>query len=297
MKVVIAGASGFIGPALSQHLRGAGHEVVRLVRRPAQADDEVTWDPTTGDLDRAALDGVQAGINLAGMPLADRRWTPQVKRELRASRIDATRTLAEALADLDAEVLLQSSAIGVYGHDTGDAVVSETTPVGTDFLADLCVDWEAAARPARESGVRVAALRTGLVMGPSGGAFEPLLRMLRLGVGGPMGRGHAWWSWITLLDQVRAMEFLLENDVDGPVNLVAPEPVRNRTLIRAIAQAMRRPSLLSVPPIALKVMLGEFADEVLASRRIIPGVLLDAGFEFHHAGVHEAAEWLVAEPR
>lgn len=295
MRVAIAGASGFVGRALVTELRQAGHEVVRLVRREANSPDEVSWDPTTGIVDRAALEGVQAGVNLSGAPLADKRWNVEYKREVRASRTSTARTLAQALVDVGAASLLQASAIGFYGQHHADDLIDESSPAGTDFLADVCVDWEAAALAAVEGGLRVAYLRTGLVAAADGGAFDPILRTLRLGVGGPLGSGSAWWSWISLPDEVRAIRFLLEEDIEGPVNLVSPQPVPNAQLIRAIGRELHRPALLPAPAIALKLALGEFADEVLASRRVVPGVLLDAGFDYDHPSVPDLARWLVAD--
>ncbi len=294
MRIVVSGASGFIGPALISELARRGHEVLTLVRRPATRTGEITWDPSGGGLNPLSLKGVDAAINLSGAPLAGKRWTPSYKRELHTSRTGTARTLATALAEAGGSVLLQGSAIGYYGQHHGGDIIDEQTPAGSDFLADLCADWELAASPAVEAGLRVAYLRTGLVMGPKGGAFAPLLRPMRFGLGGPLGSGRAWWSWITLADHVSAVAQLLDMDIEGPVNLTAPHPVTNARLTAALARAVKRPAVLPVPPFALRAALGEFADEILASRRITPQVLLDAGFQFAHPDVDVAARWLVA---
>jgi uncharacterized protein (TIGR01777 family) len=241
-----------------------------------------------------SLKGVDAAVTLSGAPLAGKRWTQSYRRELRTSRTESARTLATALAEAGGSVLLQGSAIGYYGQHHDADLIDERSPAGSDFLADLCADWERAASPAVEAGLRVAYLRTGLVMGPKGGAFAPLLWPMRFGLGGPIGSGRAWWSWITLADHVSAVARLLEADVEGPVNLTAPHPVTNAQLTAALARALNRPAVIPVPPFVLRAALGEFAEEILASRRITPQVLVDAGFQFAHPEIDLAARWLVA---
>lgn len=293
MRVVVAGASGLIGTALVHRWRAAGHDVVRLVRREPTAPGEVRWDPAGGELDPAAVTGADAAVDLAGAGVGDRRWTASYRRTILESRTRATTTLARAMAQADRPpaVLLQASATGYYG-DRGDDVLTEGSLPSEDFLARVCVAWEAAAAPARAAGIRTVLLRTGLVLAPGGGAAGALLPLVRLGLGGPLGDGRSWWSWITLQDEVRAIEHLLTGDVSGPVNLVSPEPARNGDVVRAIAAAQHRPALLPVPALALRAAVGAFAEEVLASRRVLPRVLEGSGFTFSHPDVASAAAWL-----
>lgn len=293
MRIVVSGASGFIGPPLLEHLRARGHEVLQLVRRLPRTTDEVEWDPAAGTLDVDALQGVQAAINLSGAGVGDKRWTSEYKRVIRDSRVDSTRTLATALAALSPRptVLLQASGMDYYG-DTGDEVVNERFPRGDGFLADVCEEWEAAARPAQDAGIRVAHLRTSLVLARDGGSLARLLPLYKAGIGGPMGRGRMWWSWITLPDTLGVIEFLLTAEVDGPVNVAAPDPARQKDFSKALAGALHRPSVVPVPPQALRVVLGEFAENVLASHRLAPQVLLDAGYRFEHPDVASAVAWI-----
>ncbi len=295
MKVVLSGASGFIGVPLVGQLKADGHEVVQLVRRMPRTADEIEWDPAAGSLDPAALEGVDAAINLSGAGVGDKRWSGEYKRVIRDSRLDSSRTLATALAALPRppRVLVQASGMDYYG-DTGDTRVPEKHPRGDGFLADVCEEWEAAAQPAEDAGIRVAHLRTSLVLGHDGGSLAKLLPLFKLGLGGPMGRGRMWWSWITLPDTLSAIRFLVDNDVSGPVNIAAPDPVRNKDFTAELAKALHRPALVVVPPPALKVVLGEFAGNVLASHRLAPQVLLDAGFEFEHPDIASAMAWVAA---
>jgi uncharacterized protein (TIGR01777 family) len=297
VRIVVSGASGFVGRPLLEHLRAHDHEVLQLVRRTPRTGEEVEWDPAAGTIDVGALEGVQAAINLSGAGVGDKRWTNEYKRVLRDSRVDSSRTLATALASLSPRpaVLLQASGMDYYG-DTGDEVVSERFPRGDGFLADVCEEWEAAARPAQDAGIRVAHLRTSLVLGRDGGSLGRLLPLFKLGLGGPMGRGRMWWSWITLPDMLGVVEFLLTAEVDGPVNVAAPDPVRNKEFTAALAGALHRPALAPVPPPALRVVLGEFAENVLASHRLAPQVLLDAGYRFEHPDLESAVQW-VSAPR
>ena len=295
MRIVVSGASGLIGRPLLARLRQDGHDVLQLVRRPSRGPQEVTWDPTTGRLDPAALQGVEAAVNLSGAGVGDKRWTPEYQEVIRRSRIDSTLTLAGALAELTPRprVLLQGSAIGLYG-DRGDEVLTERSVPGQGFLAEVVTDWEAAARPAVDAGIRVAHLRTGLVMSPDGGAFGRLLPLFKVGLGGRLGAGSMWWSWITMPDWVAAAAFLLEQEVSGPVNLTGPEPVTNKDMTAAMGRALRRPALFFVPPVGLRAGLGGFASEIMASQRVVPRTLQDAGFRFTHSDADAAARWLAA---
>ncbi len=245
-----------------------------------------------GGSTRRPLGRVDAAVNLAGAGVGDQRWDEEWKRTIVESRTSSTALLARTLASLDAApaVLLQGSAIGYYGS-RGEELLDESAPAGEEFLARACVAWEAAAAPARAAGIRTVSLRTGLVMAPEGGAFGQLLPLVKLGLGGPLGDGRSWWSWITLEDELRAIDHLLHADVSGPVNLVAPDAERNRTLITALAKAHHRPSVLPVPAFALRAALGEFAEEVLASRRLAPAALLASGFRFSHPDVASAVRW------
>jgi uncharacterized protein (TIGR01777 family) len=294
MKIVVSGASGLIGSALVSAARADGHEVLRLVRRVPSAADEVRWDPGSGQVDSRRLTGVDAAVHLAGAGVGDRRWTPSYKAKIRDSRVQGTRTLATALTTLDPRprVLVSGSAIGFYG-DTGDRAADETTPAGSTFLAGVVRDWEAATQPAEEAGIRVVHARTGLVIARKGGAFGRLLPLIRLGVGGPIGSGRQWWSWITLADEVRALLFLLSHEgVSGPVNVTAPHPERNGDIIDAIARGFHRRALVKAPHAALRLGLGEFADELVVDQRAVPRRLLDAGFRFAHPDLAAAVRTL-----
>ena len=281
MRIAITGASGLIGTALSDSLRADGHEVLPVVRRPARSADEVSWDPAKGLIDVEALRGVDAVVHLAGAGVGDRRWNTRYKAEIMASRILGTQTIAQAVVDAGVPVLVSGSAIGLYG-DAGDAVLTEAAGRGPGFLADVVEAWEDATRVAQEAGVRVALIRTGLVAAKTGGAFGKLLPIFRLGLGGPLGNGRAWWAAISLHDEVRAIRFLLERPLHGAFNLTAPTPVTNRAFSQALGRALRRPALVPVPRFALRLVVGEFADEILASQRVVPQRLLESGFVFDH---------------
>jgi uncharacterized protein len=290
MDIVVAGSHGLIGCALLERLREDGHRVRRLVRRPPQTAQEREWDPDAGFLDPAALEGADAVVNLAGAGIGERRWTTAYKRLLLTSRTRTTGLLARTIAQLDepVPVLVQGSAIGYYG-DRGAQVLTETSTSGDGFLAHLVREWEAATRPAEEAGVRVVHARTGIVLAPEGGALGRLLPFLRLGVGGPLGRGRQYWSWITLRDEVAALCHLLTAPVHGPVNLCAPQPSTNAQVTRALARALHRPAVVHVPTVALKVVLGELATDILGSQRALPTVLEASGFRFTDADLDDAA--------
>ncbi len=291
MDIAVTGSSGLIGEALTQPLDADGHRVRRLVRREPSGPDEVRWDPARGEIDAAGLTGIDGAVNLAGPGIGDKRWSDERKRELRDARVDGTRLLAEAMASLDPRpsVLIQGSAMGYYG-DRGDEVLTEASGPGDDFLARLCVDWEAAAGPAADAGIRVVPIRTGIVLAPGGGALAKLLPLFKLGVGGRMGNGKQWWSWITIDDEVAAIRFLLDHDVSGPVNLAAPGTVTNQQLTEALGRVLKRPTLLPVPRFGPKLLIGGEATEAFlyASQRMQPAVLEAEGFTFAHTDVESA---------
>ncbi|EYR64757.1 epimerase [Actinotalea ferrariae CF5-4] len=293
MRVIIAGSHGLIGSALVRHLHEGGHDVVRLVRHEVRGADEIAWDPDAGRLDAADLAGADAVVNLGGAGVGDRRWTAAYRRTVLQSRTRPTSLLARTLAEVDGgpRVLLQGSAVGFYG-DRGEEVLTEASPGGTGFLADVVRAWEDSTGAAVDAGVRVAHLRTGIVVSRSGGSFGRLLPLLRLGVGGPLGSGRNYWPWITLVDQVRAIEHLLTAEVAGAVNVVGPEPAPQGEVVRAIARELHRPAVLAVPRFALRIAVGEFADDILASQRVLPEVLTASGFTFTHADLAAAARWV-----
>jgi uncharacterized protein (TIGR01777 family) len=299
MRIAIAGSSGFLGTHLVADLTGAGHEAVRLVRRPPRGPSEVRWDPRAGALDPAVLSTVDAVVNLGGANVG-RYWTGAYRRKIRDSRVDTTATIARALAAVRSAAVgggqgpttwLNSSAVGFYG-DTGARPVDEESPAGEGFLADLCRAWEAATGPAEDAGVRVVHLRTGLPLDREGGLLKPMLLPFRLGLGFRLGSGRQYLPWIGLPDWLGAVRLLLDRaDLAGPVNLTGPEPVTNAEFTRVLANLLHRPALVSVPRIALRAALGGFGDESVASQRVRPGVLTKAGFAFGYPDVRAALEW------
>jgi uncharacterized protein (TIGR01777 family) len=285
-RVALSGASGLVGGALTAFLGGGGHRVQALVRRSARVgSDEIAWDPHSGSLDRAALAGCSAVVHLAGCGISARRWSPAYKAAIRSSRVDATRTLCTALAAMSTppRTLLCASAIGWYG-DGGDAELDESAPAGSGFLSTVCRDWEEATAPARAAGIRVVLLRTGIVLAADGGALRTMLPMFRAGLGGRLGGGRQWMSWITLDDVVGAIHHLLANEsVHGAVNLVAPLPCTNRDFTATLARALQRPALLPVPGGLVRLAMGEMGQTLaLDGARIVPRVLLESGFRFLH---------------
>lgn len=282
-----------IGTALAGHLREQGEDVVRLVRRAADGPDEASWDPAAGMLEESVLDGADAVVNLSGAGIGDRPWTRRRIREIRESRLHATRTLASAMGRLGTPpaVFISQSASGYYGASR-PGLLREDSGSGTGVLAALCVEWEKAARTA-PAGVRVVTPRTGVVLSRSGGALGPVLPLLKLGVGGPFGNGRQYWPWITLADEVAAFSFLLRSGLEGPVNVCAPESADVNAIVASLAAAFHRPAILRVPAPVLRLVLGRLAEElVLANQRMEPARLADADFRWQHPALADAAAWV-----
>jgi uncharacterized protein (TIGR01777 family) len=284
MKVAVTGGSGSLGAALVAALRSDGHEVLLLVRRRSAAPDQIEWHPDTGQVDLDRLAGTEGVVNLAGAGLGDRPWTPAYRRTVLESRTSSTNTIATAMAALDPKprVLLSQAAIGYYGA-SGDAVVDEDAPAGRTYLAEIVSAWEQATAPAAVAGIRVVTMRTGLVVTGKGGAFGGrLIPIFKLGLGGRIGwTGSQWWSWVTLTDWVRAVRFLLaRDDISGPVNISAPEPLTNADITTTMGRVLHRPTVFRVPGFALKLPLRDFAEDMLAGQRVSPRKLLEAGFVF-----------------
>lgn len=295
MKIVVAGSHGLLGTALVGLLSERGATVQRLVRREARTAAEISWDPDTGHLDPGDLAGADAVVNLGGASLARFPWTESYRRTIVESRTVPTALLARTMSMMDEPppVLLQASAVGFYG-DRGTEVLDETATPGSGFLADVVQRWEATTAPAERAGIRVVHLRTGSVaLAPSGGSSGLILTAIKTGLGGPLGPGDNWWSWITVPDHAAAVAHLLTADVTGPVNLTAPNPATQREVITTIARALHRPALLRVPAWALRLVLRDVADELLLSgQRAVPSALAASGFTWQHPTVQDAAAWL-----
>ena len=299
MHIIISGSSGLIGSALVDSLRSHGHTVVRLVRRAATADgSELTWDPAAGNLDPQAIDGADAVINLSGAGIGDKRWSDTYKRELLDSRLQTTGLLARTIAAVDRKptVFLSGSAIGWYGP-CGDEMLDETSPAGSTFLADICVQWEAAAEPAAAAGVRTALLRTGIVLSPRGGALKKQLPLFKIGAGGKFAKGNQWQSWISIDDEIGAIEHLLTAPVAGPVNLTAPNPVTNAEFTKTLGAVLKRPAVLPIPSFGPKLLLGEeLADALLfTGQRVVPAALEASGYTFQHPTLEVALRALLGK--
>ncbi|MGC5627088.1 TIGR01777 family oxidoreductase [Georgenia sp. Z1344] len=298
---VVAGSSGLIGSALVEALHARRWRVRRLLRHGSGAPgaDDAVWDPSGGVLDASALDGADLVVNLAGAGLGDRRWTDAYKATVLLSRTSSTALLATALARGVREGrvspgvrYLQGSAVGYYG-DRGEEVLTESSSRGAGFTSDLAASWEAATRPALDAGISTVYLRTGIVLATGGGALGRMMPLLRAGLGGPLGSGRQWWSWITVTDHVGAQLHLADSDLTGPVNLAAPGEARQREVVAALAGELHRLSVVPAPGLALRAVLGEFAGDVLASQRMRPAALIGDGFEFAHPDVASAARALV----
>jgi uncharacterized protein (TIGR01777 family) len=291
-QILITGSSGLVGSALVKSLREAGDNVRRLVRsQDSLQEDAVFWRPATGEVDAASLEGLDAVIHLAGENLAAGRWNAARKDRIRRSRVEGTRLLSESLAGREKppQVLICASAVGFYG-DRGDEILEEGSAVGEGFLADVCAEWEAAADPARNRGIRVVHQRLGVVLSDLGGALAKMLGLFRLGLGGKLGSGEQYLSWITLDDVVGAFSHCLHHEeLLGPVNTVSPTPVTNATFTAALARVLGRPAVLPAPAFALRMALGEMADEaLLASARVRPAKLLESGYNFRHREIEPA---------
>lgn len=290
MKVAVTGASGLIGSALVSELENRGDQVLRI-GRTARQEGDIVWDPMEGNLDPALIEAVDAVVNLAGETI-EGRWTAKKKKKILESRVKGTQLLSQTFQRLDTppKIFVSSSASGFYG-DRGEEILTESSTAGNGFLADVCKAWEAAADTSSET--RLAIARTGVVFDPSGGALQKLLIPIRLFFGGPLGGGKQWWPWITLADEVKALIHMIDTDIEGPVNLVSPQPLRNKELTKQIAKAFKRPAFIPAPTFALRALLGEMADGLLlSSSRILPEALEKSGFQFSSPDLQSALESL-----
>ena len=285
MKILITGASGLIGQALTKQLNASGHTTVAAVRREPRRNDEVQWNPATGEMSPSVFDGVDAVVHLAGAGIGDKRWTDSYKMEILQSRTLGTALLADTMASLDKKpsVFLSGSAIGIYGV-RDDTELGEDAAIGTGFLADVCRDWEAASASASAAGIRTVLLRTGIVLSPKGGALKKQLPLFKLGLGGKFGNGKQWQSWISITDEVNAIIHLLTSNLSGAVNLTAPNAVTNAEFTRVLASVVSRPAILPIPSFGPKLLLGgELADALLfTGQRVVPNALVADGFHFAH---------------
>jgi len=289
-KIAVTGASGLIGSALVAKLKNDGYQVLKIVRRPVRTADEVTWNPVKSEIDLQALEGIDAVFHLAGAGVGDKRWSASYRSEILNSRLLGTTTIATACEQLQPTVFISASAIGYYG-ETGNRSVTEAERGGDDFLSVVCREWESVANLAPS--IRTIKLRTGLVLDPTGGALGRMIPLFKFGLGGKLGSGKQWWSWITLHDQIRAMIFLMNSKIEGAVNLTSPNPVTNQEFTAALAIALKRPAIFPAPAFALRAVLGGFSTEVLGSKKVIPKILMDNKFEFDYPHVSSALTALV----
>ncbi len=291
MKLLISGSHGLVGKALVKSLVAEGHDIFRLVRHAPGSDSEIEWSPDRYSIALARLEGFDAVVHLAGESIAAGRWDEEKKRKIRVSRIKGTKLLSDALANLarPPKTLISASAIGYYGN-RGDEVLTETSPPGDDFLAGVCVEWENATAHATEKGIRVVNTRFGIILDSEGGALAKMLTPFRMGVGGKIGSGKQWMSWIALDDVVAALEYVLASEtVKGPVNFVAPNPVRNAEFTKALGRVLSRPTIFPIPAFGVRLLFGEMADALLlSSQRVEPKRLNEAGYQFRYS-VLEAA--------
>ena len=298
MRVAITGSTGLIGSALRPHLESLGHEVIRVVRGTSSGTD-ISWAPAEGRIDRHSLDGVDAVVHLAGAGIADKRWTDDYKRELLESRTKGTTLISEAIASADngPKVFLSGSATGIYGPRGNEDLTEQSAP-GDGFLADICMQWEGATAPAEAAGVRVVHLRTGIVLSAEGGALKKQLPLFKFGLGGKMGSGDQWLSWISIDDEVAAITHLLTTDTAGAVNLTAPKPVTNAEFTDILGDVLHRPTFLPIPKFGPKLLLGgELADNLLfTGQKVLPAVLdADDGFSFRHPDLATALQALLGK--
>jgi uncharacterized protein (TIGR01777 family) len=294
-RVAISGASGLIGGALSSYLVARGDDVRHLVRREARTASEISWDPKQRRLDPSAFDEVDAVVHLAGAGVGDHRWNASYKQEILSSRTDGTTTVARAVAAHGDRIrLVSASAVGWYGSDRGDEVLTEDSAGGSGFLAEVAQAWERATEPASVAGVPVATSRTGLVMARGAGAFGPLVRLGRLGLAGPLGSGHQYWPWITLDDVVRAFVHLIDRrDIVGPVNVVGPDPLRQKEIMDELGRQLGRPTVVPAPAFALRMVLGEISGDTVGSQRAVPTRLRETGFAWVHDTIVSAVATIV----
>ncbi len=299
MKILITGSSGLVGSALGGFLLRNNHHVLRLVRTTPSGADEIHWDPSANRIDAKSLEGLDAVIHLAGESIAGGRWSTGKKRRIRSSRVEGTRLLSQALADMAKPpgILISASAVGYYGDRKDEALTEESGP-GTGFLADVCCEWENAALPASKAGIRVVILRIGTVLSTVGGALGIMLPIFRLGIGGSIGAGRQYMSWIATEDLVEIMHHALQNEtLRGPVNAVSPNPVTNRMFSKALGRALKRPALFTLPVFAARIIFGEMADEVLlASSRVVPSVLKNSGFLFQFSELERTLDHMLHKP-
>ncbi len=298
-QVVVSGASGLLGTALTELLSANGHEVIRLVRGKPSVAGEVAWDPSAGKLDAEEVAGADAFVHLSGENVSEGRWSDERRKRIIDSRTQTTELIARTIAKMKKKpsVFVSASAIGFYGS-RGDDLLDETSPTGGDFLADVCRRWEAATAEASDAGVRTVRLRFGVVLSVRGGALAKLLPIFKMGLGGRVGDGRQYMSWVSMPDAIRASSFALTEDgLSGAVNVVAPNPVTNRELASTLGRVLGRPSFLPVPKVAIDVAFGEMGREtVLASQRVTPRKLLDTGFKFEHATLESALRFELGRP-
>lgn len=298
MDIAVSGSSGLAGRALVSMLEGENHRLIRLVRARVTGPDQIAWDPASGSIDAGSLEGVDAVIHLAGENISSRRWTPEAKKRIRDSRVTGTRTLASAIGSLSRppRVFIVASAMGYYG-DRGDEILTEQSAPGKGFLAEVCQEWEKAAEPARQKGIRVANLRFGLILSRRGGALKKMLPPFQWGMGGRLGSGRQYMSWVSLADVVRVVSFVMQNStLDGPINTSSPHPVRNCEFTAALGRALHRPTVFPVPAFAARALFGEMADALLlSSARMAPKKLQQAGFHFSHPDIDAALRSSLSE--